>query len=281
VPDLPPVGVNLSSIGIPASAWVDTARLLERAGYSAVWCADHFLSRGRRTDPVLECWTTLAAAGARTRTIRIGSWVTNVMNRHPSVLARMAATVQDLSAGRLALGLGIGGHPSEHEALGIFFPSARERVERLEEAAQVLRLLWTGGPVSFEGRYYQLRDAHAYPVPNPPPLIIVAGESRGGARLAARAGDAWTTTTEGLDRYLRAYEDALAELGRRRQETAILVGLDREKGLAPDRQPLFADLRGELERWAERGADELILNWIKPPEVPAALAAAEKAGLAG
>jgi G6PDH family F420-dependent oxidoreductase len=281
VPLLPPVGVNLSSIGTPASAWLDTACVLERVGYSAVWCADHFLSRGRRTDPVLECWTTLAAAAARTRTIRIGSWVTNVMNRHPSVLARMAATVQDLSAGRLALGLGIGGHPNEHEVLGIFFPSARERVERLEEAAAVLRLLWTGGPVSFEGRHYRLRGAHAYPVPAPPPRIIVAGESRGGARLAARVGDAWTTTAEGLARYRRTYEEALEEAGRRRQDAAILVGLDREKGVSPDRQPLFADLRGELERWAERGADELILNWVRPPELPATLAAAEKAGLAG
>ncbi len=281
MPDLPPVGVNLSSIGVPARAWLDTARLLERVGYSAIWCADHFISRGRRADPVLECWTTLAAAAARTRTMRVGSWVTNVMNRPPSVLARMAATVQDLSGGRLELGLGIGGHPNEHEALGIFFPSVRERVERLEEAVQVLRLLWTGGPVSFDGRYYQLRAAHAHPVPTPPPRIIVGGETRGGARLAARVGDAWTTTSEGLERYRSAYEEALEGAGRRRQDAAILVGLDRAKGVAPDRQPVFADLRTELERWAERGADELILNWVRPPELPAALAAAEKAGLAG
>ena len=281
MPNLPPVGVNLSSIGVPASAWLDTARLLERAGYSAVWCADHFISRGRRADPVLECWTTLAAAAAGTRTIRVGSWVTNVMNRHPSVLARMAATVQDLSGGRLEVGLGIGGHPNEHQAMGIHFPSVRERVERLGEAVHVLRLLWTGGPVSFEGSHYELRDAHAYPVPKPPPRIIVAGESRGGARLAARVGDAWTTTAAGLERYASAYEEALEAAGRRRQDVTILVGLDREKGLSPDRQPLFADLHGELERWAERGADELILNWVRPPEVPAVLAAAEKARLGG
>jgi alkanesulfonate monooxygenase SsuD/methylene tetrahydromethanopterin reductase-like flavin-dependent oxidoreductase (luciferase family) len=271
--------VNLSSIGVPVRWWLDTARVLESAGFAAVWCADHFISRGRLTDPVLECWTTLTATAAVTRALHVGSWVTNVMNRHPSVLALMAATVQDLSGGRLELGIGIGGHPGEHQALGIPMPPAPERVARLEEAVKVLRLLWSGGPVSFEGSYYQLHDAYAFPIPRPAPRIIVGGESRGGARLAARAGDAWTTTEQGLEQYRAAYEEALQEHGRGRVQAPIVLGLERTKGIPANRQPVFADLGGELERWRERGADEIVVSWVRPHEVPALLAAAERARL--
>ena len=264
---------------MPARWWVDTARVLESAGFDGVWCADHFVSRGRRADPVLECWTTLTATGAETRRLRVGSWVTNVMNRHPAVLARMAATVQELSGGRLELGIGIGGHPGEHQALGIPMPPVPERVARLEEAVNVMRLLWSGGPVSFEGAFYQLHSASAFPVPRPAPRIIVGGESRGGARLAARAGDGWTTTEEGFERYRAAYEEALQENGRAREHAPIVLGLERAKGIPANRQPVFADLRAELERWRERGAEEIVVSWVRPHEIPALLAAAERARL--
>jgi alkanesulfonate monooxygenase SsuD/methylene tetrahydromethanopterin reductase-like flavin-dependent oxidoreductase (luciferase family) len=271
------VGVNLSSIGVPVRWWLETARVLESAGFGAVWCADHFISRGRLADPVLECWTTLTATAAVTRALHVGSWVTNVMNRHPSLLARMAATVQELSGGRLELGIGIGGHPGEHRALGIPMPPVPERVARLEEAVNILRLLWSGGPVSFDGAFYQLREAYAFPIPQPAPRIIVGGESRGGARLAARVGDAWTTTEQGFERYRAAYEEGLQEYGRARGP--IVVGLERAKGIPANRQSVFADLRGELERWRERGADEIVVSWVRPHEIPALLAAAARARL--
>jgi alkanesulfonate monooxygenase SsuD/methylene tetrahydromethanopterin reductase-like flavin-dependent oxidoreductase (luciferase family) len=273
------IGLNLASIGVPSAWWLSAAGLAEDAGFAGAWCWDHFISRGRRSDPVLECWTTLAAAAAVTRRIHVGSFVTNVMNRHPAVLARMAATVQDLSEGRLEVGLGIGGHPREHEALGIPFPPADERVARLEEAVQVLRLLWTGGPVSFEGRYYQLRDAVAHPVPRPAPRLVIGGETAGGARLAARLGDAWTTTGDALRRDRSVFEEALAAAGRKRSEIAIIVALDLDRHLAPAAQPLLADLGGEAERWRERGADELILAEVRPEQLLHVLAAAERAGL--
>ena len=275
-----PVGINISSIGVTAGWWLETARQAESVGFSAVWCSDHFLSRGRKTDGVLECWTMLAAAGAVTTRVRVGSFVTNVMNRHPSLLARMAATVQDQTGGRLEVGIGVGGHPTEHGQLGIYFPDVSERVERLEEAVQVLRLLWTGGPVSYEGRYYQLRDAYAHPVPQPPPRIVVGGETPGGARLAARVGDAWTTPAAAYERLRPIYEEALAAAGRRRDEVSVVVALDLEKGVPPESQPVFAELGSQVEQWRQRGADELILSWVRQPDVPAALAAAERARLA-
>ncbi|MEO7118685.1 MAG: LLM class flavin-dependent oxidoreductase, partial [Candidatus Limnocylindrales bacterium] len=184
-----PIGVNLSSIGVSSSWWRETAQLLESAGFGTIWCWDHFISRGHLDDPVLECWMTLAAAAAATERVHVGSFVSNVMNRHPALLARMAATLQEQSGGRVEMGIGIGGHPVEHEAYGIDFPEPKERVERLEESVEILRLLWTGGPVDFEGRYYSLKGAHAFPVPQPAPRILIGGEKPGGARLAARIGD--------------------------------------------------------------------------------------------
>ena len=130
-----PVGVNLTTIAVSSRWWLESANGSRRPGISTAWAWDHFVSRGRLTDPLLECWTTLAApAAAMTSRVRVGSFVTNVVNRHPAVLARMAMTVADLAPGRVELGIGIGGHPSEHAVYGIDFPDARERAARLEEA---------------------------------------------------------------------------------------------------------------------------------------------------
>ena len=104
-----PVHVALRSIGEPLDWWRDQALRLEGAGYAGVACWDHFVSRGNPSDPVLEAWTTLTWAGAATTRLRLLPFVLNVMNRHPAVLARMAATLQEATGGRLVIGLGIGG----------------------------------------------------------------------------------------------------------------------------------------------------------------------------
>jgi alkanesulfonate monooxygenase SsuD/methylene tetrahydromethanopterin reductase-like flavin-dependent oxidoreductase (luciferase family) len=273
-----PVGINLTSMGVQASWWLSTARLLEGVGFAAVWCWDHFVSRGRLADPVLECWTTLSATAAVTEHVRVGSFVSNVMNRHPAVLARMAATVHELSEGRLDVGVGIGGHPAEHEAYGIDFPPPPERVARLEETVDVLRKLWTGGPVDYEGRYYRLSGAYAHPVPSPAPRIIVGGEKPGGARLAGRIGDAWAMNGAEFDRLLPIFEESLAAAGRSRAEVDVIVAIDLERGVPPWRQPLFDDLAETAERWRQRGADELVFHWVRPRDIPALLHAADRAG---
>ncbi len=273
-----PIGVNLTSIGVTAGWWLDSARRLEKAGFSAVWSWDHFISRGRRTDPVLECWTTLAATAAVTHRIRVGSLVTNVMNRHPSVLARMAATVADLSDGRLDVGIGIGGHPAEHEALGIPFPEVPERIARLEETVQVLRALWSGGPVDFTGPTVRLTEAHAFPIALGPPRIIVGGQTPGGARLAARTGDGWNVPAEHFAALLPVYLEALGTAERQRSEMTILVSLQSPGGW-PAEEGALEDLAAEAERWAQSGADELVLDWVRPRELSAVLDAAERAAL--
>ena len=144
--------VALRSIGATYPWWRDQAIRLEAAGYDGVACWDHFISRGVKTDPVVECWTTLTGVAAVTTRLRVMPFVLNVMNRHPAVVARAAATLQEVASGRLTLGIGIGGHPVEHHAYGIPYPDVAERVARLEEAVAVLRALWTGGPVTGRAR---------------------------------------------------------------------------------------------------------------------------------
>lgn len=276
-----PIGLNLTTVGVDSRWWLESARAAEEAGFSGVWSWDHFISQGRnKTTPVLECWTTLTAAAAATSRIKIGSFVSNVMNRHPAVLARMLATLHEQSGGRVELGLGVGGNAAEEEAYGIPFPRVPERAALLEEAVAVLRLLWSGGPADFQGRFFQLRDAWAYPVPEPPPRIIVGGEKPAGARLAARVGDGWTTNAPDYERLLPTYLAELSAHGRSRAEVVHLVAVDIARDVPLEEQPLVADLAGFAAEWQARGADELIVNWVRPSQLPLLLEAAARAGLA-
>ena len=272
-----PVGVNLTTIGIDTRWWLDTACRLEAAGYAGVWAWDHFVSRGRLDDPMLECWTTLAATAAVTSRIHVGSFVSNVMNRHPAVLARMVATIADLAPGRVELGIGIGGHPAEHTAYGIEFPAPPERAARLVEAVGVIRALFTGGPVSTQGAWYRLDEAYASPAPTPVPRIIVGGERPAGARLAARIADGWSCMESQYDALRPVFDAALAEAGRSRSDVAVIVGCDLPAGDAAGTSPAMTDPVAWAERWRERGADELVLHWVKGDQVEAVLAAGERA----
>ena len=254
-----PIGVNLRSIGVDFAWWLASAQRLEAAGYEAVYCWDHFLSRGDRTSPVLEAWTTLSAVAARTDRILLGTFVANVMNRHPAVLARMSATFQEMSGGRLRLGIGIGGHLAEHRAYGIPFPEPAERAERLEEAVAVLRALWSGGPVSRAGRFYPLVEAHAFPRPVPAPRIIIGGETAAGARLAGRIGDGWTAFIETFERDVPAYLEALAGAQRRRADQVVLVGYQFGPKGSLAGSPWVTEPRAELDRWRVLGADGAVV----------------------
>lgn len=261
-----PVGLNLASIGVDAGWWLEAAARAESAGFASAWIWDHFVSRGRLDDPVLECWTMLSAASATTSRIRLGSFVTNVMNRHPAVLARMVATASEVSGGRVELGIGAGGHPAEHVAYGIPFPKRPERLEHLAEAIEVLRLLFSGGPVTYEGRFYQLREAHAFPVPLPVPRIIVGGQTAAGARFAARHADAWTCFADEVDALLPIFEAELMAAGRARADVPVLVSI--EAGAVGD------DLGRLTAGWRDRGAAELIVHDVRPDQLEALLALA-------
>jgi alkanesulfonate monooxygenase SsuD/methylene tetrahydromethanopterin reductase-like flavin-dependent oxidoreductase (luciferase family) len=256
-----PIGVSIRTIGAEPVWWLESARRLDAAGYAGVWAWDHFMGRHERTVPVVEGWTILAMAAAATRRLTVGTFVANVMNRHPALLARMASTLQIASGGRLVLGMGIGGAPKEHAAYGMEFPDAPQRVARLEEAVAVIRALWTGGPVTRSSPFYPLDDAVAYPVPMPPPPIIIGGETPAGARLAGRIGDGWSTFDDNFEQNLPRYLESLALAGRRREDQTVIVGFQDDwlgdhdiAGTEWVRAP-----RAAWERWREAGADGVIV----------------------
>ena len=177
----------------------------------------------------------------------------------------------DQSKGRVELGIGVGGFAAEEAAYGINFPEPPVRVAILAEAVEVIRKLWTGGPVRFEGQHFQLNEAYAYPAPEPPPRIIVGGEKPGGARLAAMVGDGWTTNAADYERLLPIHLDGLSANGRSRANVVHLIAVQIEREVPLDRQPLIADMAGFAAEWQAKGADELVVNWVRPAELPALL----------
>jgi alkanesulfonate monooxygenase SsuD/methylene tetrahydromethanopterin reductase-like flavin-dependent oxidoreductase (luciferase family) len=218
-------------------------------------------------------------AAGRTDRISVGSFVTNVMNRHPAVLARMVGTIQAATGGRAVLGIGIGGHPEEHAAYGIEFPPVPERIARLEEAVAVIRALWTGGPVTRPSPFYPLVDAVAHPVPDPVPPIVVGGETPAGARLAARVGDGWTGFSDRFEELEPIYRAALETAGRRRADTVVLLGVQGGWGAGdslPPGSPWVERPREALAEWQARGADGVVAQARTPADVDALVLAAER-----
>jgi len=272
-----PIGVCLRTIRAEPRWWLESARRLDTAGYAGLWGWDHFMGQGDKTVPVVEGWTILAMAAAITHRATVGPFVLNNVNRHPAVVARMASTLQNASGGRLVLGIGIGGARREHEAYGMDFPEAPERVARLEEAIAVIRALWTGGPVSRPSPFYPLTDATAYPLPDPPPPIVIGGETRTGARLAARIGDGWSTF-ENFEENLPVYLEALDEAGRRREDQLVIAGFQGQ-WLSDERladSPWITAPRETWEHWREVGADGAIVLARTTEDVDALVAATDR-----
>lgn len=170
-------------------------RHVEATGWDAACVTDHFMpNTPDRVGDTLECWSTLAALAALVPRLRVGTIVVGNTYRHPAVLAKMAAQVDIISGGRLILGIGAAWQQNEHEAYGIPFFTVGERLQRLDEACQVLKALWTQPKATFKGRYYQLGDAPLAPKPvqRPhPELMIGGGGEKITLRIVARHADHW------------------------------------------------------------------------------------------
>jgi alkanesulfonate monooxygenase SsuD/methylene tetrahydromethanopterin reductase-like flavin-dependent oxidoreductase (luciferase family) len=191
-------GWKASQQHFTVEAYRELWTLVDEGGFDSCWVFDHFLPMGRdRSGDIFEAWTILAAMAQLTGRVRLGTLVTGNGYRHPGVLAKMAATVDQISGGRLDVGLGAGGDPGADEMLGLPSVPARERVERLDEAAQVLRLLWSEPVADFAGTYYQLHGALADPKPvqRPMPLWLASNGERLGLRVVAQRADTWLTAT--------------------------------------------------------------------------------------
>jgi F420-dependent oxidoreductase-like protein len=175
--------------------WQALARTAEEQGFDVMFRSDHYSSlRGRDTDGSMDAWTTLAALAAITERIHLGTLVSPVTFRHPSVLAKSVVTADRISGGRIEFGMGAGWHEGEHRQWGFAFPPVGERVGMLEEQVEIVhRLMSKDEPrVSFDGRHYRLEDCPALPKPvaDPHPRLLVGGD--GGprvARIAARWAD--------------------------------------------------------------------------------------------
>jgi F420-dependent oxidoreductase-like protein len=180
---------------------VRRARLAEDAGLDGVWVFDHF--KALYADPMgpcLEAWTLLAGLARETSTIRLGTLVTGMTHRHPSVLATEVITLDHLSAGRVECAVGAAWNEQEHRELGIPFPPAAERLDRLEEGIQVMRALFTHDRASFRGQHFSLDEAtyHPRPVQQPHPPIWVGGTGRRRTLpIAGRYADAWHGWADG------------------------------------------------------------------------------------
>jgi F420-dependent oxidoreductase-like protein len=169
----------------------------ENGGFDSFWVMDHFHQIqfvGRPEEPMLEGWTAISMLAAITTKIKLGTLVTGTIYRYPSVLAKVAATLDVLSKGRLFMGIGAGWNEQESLAYGIRLPSNQERMLRLEEAIQVIRKMWTEEPyASFNGKYYQIRDAYCNPKPiqKPSPPILVGGSGeKKTLKIVAKYADA-------------------------------------------------------------------------------------------
>jgi len=269
----------------PASPWSETLATVQHAeatGWDGAWYADHFMPNAAdNSGPTSECWTTLAALAVAVPRIRIGSLVTGNTYRHPAVLAKMAANVQEISGGRLVLGLGAGWQENEHAAYGIEFSTVGGRLGRLEEACRVVKGLLGEERTNLAGRYYTLTDAPLAPKPPAPvPLLIGGGGEKRTLRIAARYADEWNVwgTPELLRQKQTILDQHCHDLGRdpktiQRSAQAMLTITDDEelvKRLAGSGRPVIAGnvarVRDIIAAYRDAGVDEIIIpDWNLGP----------------
>lgn len=173
----------------------DRWRYFESLGFASLWDCDHFQQPSRPEGNYFEGWTLLAALAAETSTARVGVLVTSNTFRHPALVAKMAATVDHISGGRLEVGLGAGWFVQEHEWFDLPFPEPPELVARFREAVQIIDSMLREEVTSFEGTYYKLSNAPARPAPlqRPRPPLTLGAHGRQMLRIVAEYADRWNS----------------------------------------------------------------------------------------
>jgi probable F420-dependent oxidoreductase len=250
-------------------------RAADGSGWHGVWLADHYMPNTGDATPargdIYECWSLLPAIAAVTERIRIGTLVSPTSVHHPALLAKRACTIDQLSGGRMVLGLGAGWQVNEHHAYGIELEPPGKRVSRFEEAIQVVRSMLSQESTTFHGACYDLTDAPCDPKPVQSPLPILVGtRSPRMRRITARYADEWNTwsTPEQAATHRSALIDACAAAGRdpatMRTSVNALVGLG--ESAPPPGPPALSgsaqQLIDQLGQYAEAGFDEFILpDW--------------------
>jgi len=250
----------------------------ENSGFDSFWVMDHFHQIqfvGKPEDPMLEGWTVLSMLAGITTKIKLGTLVTGIIYRYPSVLAKIASTLDVLSKGRLFMGLGAAWNEQESLAYGINFPSNQERLLRLEETIQIIRKMWTEEPcASFNGKYFQVINAYCNPKPiqKPSPPILVGGSGeRKTLKIVAKYADACNLfgSTESIKKKLDILKEHCKSVGR--DFDSILktklgtIVLDNNREAAKDR--IEENFRGvpeeQIKEFVIYGTPEDILKQIE------------------
>lgn len=228
------------------------------------WLFDHFAPINSDVNgPCLEGWTVLAALAAETERLRLGLMVTGNTYRHPAVLAKIAATVDIISNGRLDLGIGAGWNVYEHESMGLELYAPGERIRRLGEACEIIKSLYTQHTTDYAGRYYTLKEARCEPKPvqKPyPPFVIGGSGEQLTLRVTAQHANIWNFGGSDPDVFkhkVRVLHDHCAAVGRDPSE----IGLSIQSQVFPDDIQRTIDT---VQRLVDAGASHIVLN-IRPP----------------
>jgi F420-dependent oxidoreductase-like protein len=249
---------------------------VEQTGWDGLWLADHFMPNAEDVStPWPEAWTTLSALAAVVPRIRMGTLVTGNTYRHPAVLAKMAATADHISGGRVVLGLGSGWQENEHEMYGIPFYTVNNRLQRLEEACQVIKALFSEESVNFDGEFYQLKNAPLQPKPKQDnlPLLIGGGGEKVTLKITAKYADEWNVwgTVETMINKMKILDQHCEDAGRnpadiQRSAVALMFLTDDEKFAQKMNAGSQAAIAGNLNQiqdivgaYQAAGVDELIV----------------------
>jgi F420-dependent oxidoreductase-like protein len=253
-------GLDISQHQLTLDEILSRARLAEDAGLDGIWVFDHLKALyGDPKGPSLEGWTLLAGLARETSRVRLGTLVTGMTYRYPSMLAAEVVTVDHLSGGRVECAVGAAWNEPEHRELGIPFPPLRDRMDRLEEGVQVLRALFTEDDVTFDGRHYRLEHAtyNPKPVQRPHPPIWIGGEGRTRTLpIAGRYADAWhgwASDANELAEIMAIIDRAAEEAGR--DPASIL----RASSLSIS-EP-WDEVKASYEWMAAGGIEYLVIGW--------------------
>jgi F420-dependent oxidoreductase-like protein len=274
--------------GLNWPRWQRIGRAVEELGFAGLYRSDHFTNAGPPDKDSLELWLSLAWLASHTQRIEFGPLVTPVSFRHPAFTARIGAQLDDLSGGRLTLGVGAGWQEREHTAFGFDLLSVAERMDRFEEGLEVMsRLLRSDAPVSYEGRFYRLHEAVLLPHPQRsggPPILIGGNGPQRTLPLVARYADEWNAVYIPAARFVELnarLDSLLAEVGRpvnavrRSLMTGLFFGRDevelranlqgRDPGGLRERGVIVGTpnaVQEQLEELAQAGVQRVMLQWL-------------------
>jgi len=284
-------GVFIGPEGNPYSRIKQMAETIEKLDYHSIWLSDHLHGMYEsQAAPRFECWTLGTALSAVTKKVKFGQLTMAVPFRNPAILAKMAASLDNITDGRAILSIGAGWHTDEFKGYGYDFGSLGSRSRRLEEAAHIIKLLWNEEHPSYEGKYYRIDGAYCNPKPvqKPLPLMIAGGGERRTLRTAAKYANmtnysAWTGTPESFMEKTEVLHKHCEAEGRKPEEItktwAAFVFIDETMEKAQEKAAkAYPDaswaregkgligtpesIRQDIYRYRDAGVDMIILSFL-------------------